>query len=153
VLLRTMRLPVALAVAFLLFSTTPFLRALPVEVLAGAVTYARLGPADGWRCLNQATYRYDPGIGMQDRRLVAERPEAMAAAAFGNDSFISEHVEVMLGADRGVIHGRLLSGSGRVTSRVVALQAMVAQPVSVDLPWQSVSTCDVGLRAWRVVAI
>lgn len=95
--MRVLRLPIALSVALLRFSTTPFLCALPAEAIVGAVTYARLGPVDGWRFLSSATYRYDPGSVMPDRRLVAERPEITAVAAFGSGSFIPEHVEITLG--------------------------------------------------------
>lgn len=90
---------------------------------------------------------------MPDSRLVAERPEAAAVAAFRGGSFTSEQVDITLGADRAVVHGILLTRAGQAWRRVVVLHAMQAQPMAVDLPWQSISTCDARLRAWLVVAI
>lgn len=150
--MRTLRRLVALGLASVLFSATPHIHRLPAAGIAGAVTFARPGAADGWRCLTSATYRYNLRTEAPDSRLVAERPEAAADDAFRNGTFIAEQVAIALGADRAEVQGHLLSRSGQMTPRVVTLLAIVAQPMSVDLPWQAVSTCDAGLRAWWVVA-
>jgi hypothetical protein len=103
-----------------------------------------LGPVSGWRCVNLATYVYDPRRESADSGLVAEQPEAAVLNVASGTEI--ERVEVSLRGSDAVVWTMSSSGEQRVFVLTPGSLSAVGTPA--DRP----ATCYAHQGAWQVVA-
>jgi hypothetical protein len=124
--------------------------------LARAVS--ELGPLSGWRCVQSATYNYDPRRERADSTLLADAPEAILsgveverveASLRGGDTVIWTRVPSAKPSSSQIASG-LDGASGE--QRVYVLSPGKLQVISMDSSDHSQTTiCNSHLGNWQIV--
>lgn len=110
-----------------------------------------LGPLSGWRCVQNATYVYDPRREQPDRGLLAQPPEeSLAGTVTGLEV---EKVEANLRGGDTVVWTRVaLDDDGNDEARVYVLSPGSLQTVSTELAQGPPRICNSHMADWRIVA-
>jgi hypothetical protein len=104
-------------------------------------TMAELGPLDGWRCLHEATYLYEPGRNWLAGGLLTDPPEALVTRGE------IEHVEISRLSGAAVVWTRLNGEQQRVYVLEPGRITVVRDRAAAD----STPLCVIQLGDWQIV--